>query len=113
MIKTQTASELSKYELMLLEIIRKLPAERVAQLIEFARFLEWQTKKTDVSNGHAENNAVANEVPTVEQDQWEPLLAKPEAKQLMRKMAREALAEYRAGQATDITTTEDGRLAPA
>jgi hypothetical protein len=43
---------------------------------------------------------------------WDELFARPEAKRLMRRLAREARAEYLAGNTTEIQTTEDGRLAP-
>lgn len=52
-------------------------------------------------------------VPLASEEKWEGILAQPEAKSLMRQMAREALAEYRAGRTTEIVVTEDGRLAPA
>jgi hypothetical protein len=43
---------------------------------------------------------------------WDELLAKPEAKRLMRELAREARAEYLAGNTTEIQITEAGRLGP-
>jgi hypothetical protein len=46
-------------------------------------------------------------------EKWDELLTKPEAKRVMREMAREAREDYRAGRTTDIEVTEDGRLAPA
>ncbi len=44
---------------------------------------------------------------------WEQIFAKPEAKKVMRDMAREALEDYRTGRTSDIRVTEDGRLSPA
>ncbi len=49
----------------------------------------------------------------IDEEKWNKLSAKPEAKRVMRKMAQEALDDYRAGKTTDITITADGRLAPA
>jgi len=113
MIETQTTSELAPYELTLMEIVRKLPSDRVVQLIDFAHFLELQTQKSETDNGPHEKVKTVDEVIDGGQDKWDELLARPDAKSMMRKMAGEALAEYRAGQTTDIRITEDGRLAPA
>jgi hypothetical protein len=41
------------------------------------------------------------------EEKWDELLAKPEAKRVMREMAREAREEYHAGQTTDVATTDD------
>ena len=41
------------------------------------------------------------EIETTE-DKWDRLFAKPKAKRTMRKMAREAREDYRAGRTTDI-----------
>lgn len=81
----------------LVGIVRRLPPERVMQLVDFARFLE----------ANSEEEAEADEAA------WDELLSKPEAKRKLREMAREALEDYHAGKATEIETTEDGRLAPA
>ena len=53
------------------------------------------------------------ESPKAGEEKWEKLFAEPEARRVMREMAREAREEYRAGRTTDIEITEDGRLAPA
>lgn len=80
------------YEQTLINIACSLPPERVAELLDFARFL--QTLALDSEN------------------KWDQLLAKPEAQRAMIDMAREAREEFRAGRTTDISITEDGRLAP-
>ena len=95
----------SAYEQAVIGIIRKLPPERVVQLINFARFLEFQTTKRY-------KDWLEEEIETPE-EKWVELLTKPEAKRVMREMAREAREDYRAGRTTDIEITEDGRLAPA
>jgi len=85
------------YEQTLIGIARTLPPERVVELVDFARFLQ-----------------ILSTMPSAleSEDEWDMLLAKPEAQRVMREMAREAREEFRAGRATDITTTIDGRLAP-
>jgi len=96
------------YEQTVIGIIRKLPPEHVAQLVNFARFLELQTTKEYKDWLEEEEE----EIETAE-EKWAELLAKPEAKHVMREMAREAREDYRAGRTTDIEITEDGRLTPA
>ncbi len=63
--------------------------------------------------GTHEDELEKEETSRAADEQWEAILAQPEARSLMRQMAREALAEYRAGRTTEIVVTEDGRLAPA
>jgi hypothetical protein len=95
-MKDTLALKIDEYEDKLVGIVRRLPPERVVQLVDFARFLE----------------AESEEEIEATQAQWDDLLAEPEAKRKLRDMAREALDDYHAGQATDIKVTEDGRLAP-
>jgi hypothetical protein len=110
----QTTAE---YEQKLIEVVRRLPPERVSQVIDFAQFLEFQTTNAygddlpDVDESEEETGA--EEETRASEEKWDELFAKPEAKRVMREMAREALEDYRAGRTTDITITEDGRLAPA
>ena len=101
-METQTAVKPTDYEQTIITIMRKLPPERLPYLVEFARFLEFQTTIAPDSSPLAPDD----------EEKWDELLAKPEAKHLMRQMAREARAEYKAGQTIDIQLTEDGRLAP-
>jgi len=96
-MKDTLALKIDEYEDKLVGIVRRLPPERVIQLVDFARFLE----------------AESEEEIEASQANWDKVLVKPEARRKLRDMAREALDDYHAGQATDINATEDGRLAPA
>jgi hypothetical protein len=96
-MKDTLALKIDEYEDRLVGIVRRLPPERVMQLVDFARFLEAESEE-DIEATQA---------------QWDDLLAKPEAKRKLRDMAREAQDDCHAGRATDIKVTEDGRLAPA
>jgi len=96
-MKGNLALRIDEYEDRLVGIVRRLPPERVIQLVDFARFLE----------AESEEEFAASE------SSWDEVLIKPEAKRKLRDMAREALDDYRTGQATDIEIAEDGRLAPA
>ncbi len=98
----------SSYEKTVIGIMRRLPPERLTHLVEFARFLEFETKISQV-----EDEAVKEKPLLAGDKKWDELLAKPEAKALLRKMAREARAEYLAGETTKIQITDDDRLAPA
>ncbi len=95
----------SAYERTVIGIMRRLPPEQVTQLVNFAHFLELQT--TEMYREWLEE-----ESPSTGEEKWEELFADPEAKQVMREMAREAREEYKAGQTISIEITEDGRLAP-
>lgn len=98
------------HEETVIRIMRKLPPERVLELVDFARFLEHQSAQEQVE--WMEEEETTEEIRAGE-EKWDQLLARPEAKRVLREMAREAREDYHTGQTTDITTTEDGRLAPA
>ena len=82
------------YEQTLVSIARALPPDRADELLDFARFLQTLVPRES------------------DEEKWEQLLAKPEAQRAMLEMAREAREDYKAGRATEITITDDGRLAP-
>ena len=42
------------------------------------------------------------------EEKWDELFVQPEAKNVMREMAHEALKDYRAGRTTDIATLKTG-----
>ncbi len=71
MIEIQTTSELASYELTLMEIVRKLPSDRVAQLIDFAHFLELQTQKSGADSGQHEKVKAVDEAIDAGQDKWD------------------------------------------
>jgi hypothetical protein len=71
------------------------------------RFLASQTER----DGEQMAEESADEIGANEEE-WDSLLAKPEAKHAMREMARGALEDYHAGRTSGIALTKDGRLAP-
>jgi len=103
---SQVASQRSTYEKSIQHIMRRLPTERLASLVEFARFLEFEVEISRTQ----EAIEVAE---TASANKWDELLAKPESKNLLRKMAHEAQAEYLAGESTEIKLANDDRLSPA
>ncbi len=112
-MEMQTAFQPSTHEQTVINIIRELPPERVLQLVDFARFLEFQIVRKSYDDWSDEEETETEEGIRASEEKWDESFAKPEAKHVMRAMAREALDDYRAGRTTGITTTQDGRLAPA
>lgn len=93
------------YEQTLVDIARTLPPDRAAELLDFARFLkELVTQPANVSESEKATRA--------SEERWDALLAQPTAQRAMIQMARAAREDFRAGRATDISITDNGRLAP-
>jgi hypothetical protein len=107
-METQAGSKPVAYEQKLIGIIRRLPPERVSEVIDFAQFLESQTKtyQEELDEGASEQDISADNA------RWDALLATDESQRLLEKMADEALAEIQAGRARPMTFTEDGEIAP-
>ncbi len=112
-METQTDFQSSTYEQTVINIIRKLPPERVLQLVDFARFLEFHLAQKSESDWLDKEEIETEEGIRANEEKWDELFAKPEAKRVMREMTHAALEDYRAGRTTDIAITKDGRLAPA
>ena len=75
------------YERTLLGIVHRLPPERIFQLVDFARFLEFQTIRSDDVGLNEEETETEEEIRASEA-KWDQLFAKPKAKRVMREMAR-------------------------
>jgi hypothetical protein len=109
-METQTAYQSLTPEQTVIRIMRRLAPERVAALVDFARFLEYRAAE-DIGDWPEIENAATDQAGDADQ-RWEELFARPEAKEVMRQMAREAREDFYAGRTTEIVDTEDGRLAP-
>jgi hypothetical protein len=96
-------SQIEEYKDQLVKIVRRLPEDRAQQLVDFARFLEFQT-----SGEFADRIAQEEE----SEEQWDELLARPDSQKLLREMAREAREDYAAGRTTGIIETDEGELGP-
>lgn len=100
----QTATA-KKDEQKIIAIMRHLPPERKAQMLAFARFLAFETFQTAdpdfLEDAYTEADA-----------KWDEMLASKEGQRVLEKLADEALAEIRAGKATEIVLTEEGEIAP-
>lgn len=86
-----THNVVPEQEQTLMHIVRVLSPERVAQLIDFARFLEAQTLVEELAETESTEEVGA------EIAKWDTLLATEEAQALLDKLADEALAEHKAG----------------
>jgi hypothetical protein len=96
--KIQTITQSVTSEQVIVQIVRKLPPERVSELVNFARFLEFQTTD-DYANWVEAEDSNIDQADTGDAH-WDELFARPQAKQLMRQMANEAREDYRAGRTT-------------
>jgi hypothetical protein len=99
-MEMQITLQPTAYEQKLIRIVRRLPPERVTQVIDFAQFLESKLDEEESEEEIAAENA-----------RWDALLATEEAQRLLEKMADEALADMRAGRARPMVFTEDGEIA--
>ncbi len=102
--------ELSRQEKVLLALVRRIPPERVEQIIDFARFVQLRIDRPDFDSLILEDQ--------VEEDRsseasWDKLFARPEAQSLMEEMALQALAEHDAGLTQDMEFDESGNLLTA
>lgn len=99
-------SQATSLEQTLLNIVKTLPPERVSELVDFARFLQALVIRTrQESEWEPEAQGPGDQ-------RWDDLLARAESQELMLELAREARAEYQAGNTTEIDITTDGLLAP-
>jgi len=109
-METQTTVQLSADEQVLVEIVRHLPHDRVEQVIDFAKFIEWQISQAEIENLPSDDEA--DEASGPGDEQWARLLATPESERLLAQLAQEALEDFHSGRTTEIAVTKDGILAP-
>lgn len=85
---------------------RGAQSARLAEVIDFSQFLEWQMARNQEEEEESEAAIAA------ENARWDALLATEESQRLLEQMADEALAEIQAGHARPMAFTADGELAP-
>lgn len=102
-------SQPTEYEQQLIKIIRRLPDDRISQVIDFAKFLEFQLRGASDNPTHQNET---EEKTAQENKRWDTLLARDDAQKLLEKMADEALAEIEAGHTKAMGFTEDGQIRP-
>ncbi len=108
-MKRNTATEPSTYEKQLLRIVHRLPPDRVAQVIEFAAFLESRLKSRDTEQQTGDETP---EEIAADNARWDALLATDESQSLLEKLADQAERDIEAGKTSGMKFTEDGEIAP-
>jgi len=89
----------------LLSIARTLPAERVLQVLQFARFLQVQTLDEFTLDEEESPEEIA-----ADETLWDAQFAATQDG--MAKMAQKVRAEIRAGKSRPMIFTADGRIKP-
>ncbi|MEW5985197.1 MAG: hypothetical protein AB1791_01025 [Chloroflexota bacterium] len=109
-MEAQMILEPTATEQQLLGVVRKLPPDRVYEVIDFAQFLEFKITKTQDLELLDEDGS--EEEITADNARWDALLASDESQRLFEKMADEVMAEIQAGNVRPMIFTEDGEIAP-
>ncbi|MBK6431901.1 MAG: hypothetical protein WAW03_04005 [Anaerolineae bacterium] len=101
----QTILETATYEQALVSIIHTLPAERIRQIVDYARFVQTQTLDEFALLEEADPASVA-----ADEAVWEAQFAATQVQ--LTKMAKRVRGQIRAGQAKPMVFTKDGRILP-
>lgn len=92
-------------EQTLLGVVRHLPPERVSEVIDFARYLQYRGQSVVEHTELGEHKSAER---LAEGDaRWDALLATEKSQRLLEQMADEALAEVEAGLAKSIAFTKE------
>jgi len=89
------------YEHNLVKTVRKLPPQKAEQLLDFARFLEAQMLTQELVQTEEPSHVAADN------EKWDAVLESEESQNLLEKLAREASAEYKAGNTVPMTFDDD------
>lgn len=98
-----TFSDQSTYEQALLSIARTLPAERLRQVLQFARFLQVQTLDEFALEEEESPDEIA-----ADEARWDAHFAATQDG--LEKMAEKVRAEIKAGKSKPMVFTADGRI---
>jgi len=103
-METKTMTPPSAYEEALVNIVRGLPVERVAQILDYARYIQLQVQDDFALDDATEAETLADEA------RWDAQFA--ETQDELAQMAEQVRAEIRAGRTQPMVFTKDGRIAP-
>jgi len=105
-MKEQAAWQPTAYEQALIGIVRALPVERVAQILDYARYIQSQTREDFrlLDDDETEEEIQADEA------RWDALFAATQDG--LKKMADQVRADIRAGRTMPMVFTKDGGIAP-
>jgi len=105
-VKVKTALQSSAYEQALISIVRTLPAERIVQILDYARYIQSQTIE---DFGFLDDDETEEEI-LADEARWDAQFAATQDD--LKKMADKVRAEIRAGRTMPMVFTKDGKLAP-
>lgn len=106
MARPEASIQAETAEQTLTDIARRLPPNRLVQLVDFAGFLEAQVLVEELAENGDEVDIEA------ENAKWDALLATEEAQDVLDKLADEALEEHRAGRTRPMRFTGEGHIVP-
>ena len=99
----ETTLQLSAYEEILMGIVRSLPAERVVQILDYARYIQSQIDEL-VNEDETEEEIRADEA------HWNSQFAATQDG--LKKMADKVRAEIRAGRTMPMVFKKEGKIVP-
>ena len=96
----------STYEQTLVNILRTLPIERMAQVLDYARYIQSQANEdfSLLDETETEEEMMADEA------HWDAQFAATQAG--LSQLAEKVRAEIKAGQSRPMVFTKDGEIAP-
>ena len=109
-MERQSATQPTNAERKIMAIVRRLPPARSEQVLAFARFMVYEAFNANEVDFIDED--IFEDVDTEHDARWEAIFASDEGQDVLDKLADEALAEIRAGNATPMVFTPDGEIAP-
>ncbi len=102
----QSTVRTADYEQALINIVQSLPSERVEQIVDFARFIQFLEL---AERGILHEDETEEEI-RADNERWEATFSASRDK--LRALAREAREEIQAGRTMAMTFTDDGEIAP-
>ena len=102
----ETILEPTTYERTLLRIVRTLPIERTAQILDYARYIQKQTQE---DFGVLEDDFSQKEI-LADEKHWNRQFTK--SQDALSKMADKVRVDIKAGRTKKMMFTKDGSIAP-
>ncbi len=99
-------TKIAEYEETLISILHALPMDRVEQVVDFARFIQWQ----EIAQRNVLHEDETEEEVRADNERWDATFAASPDK--LKRLADEARAEIKAGRTLEMIFTEDGRIVP-
>jgi len=97
----ETTLQLFAYEEILMNIVRSLPAERVIQILDYARYIQSQSDKL-ITEDETEEEIIADE------EHWNSQFAATQDG--LKKMADKVRSDIRAGRSMPMVFTKEEKI---